>query len=1071
LKRTLVLVVALATVLGAAAMGSAQEADRPERALPERISDLKLDTPLSASGVTVADKMEQGLFGAVGRVRVSIRLTGDPVAAVAASGGRAEQQKDQRRVVLEQQARFARVLRGQGATVLGATQVALNTIFAEVDAAALPRLAADADVASIRRVRDFMVDLSETVAYIGATAVHDLGFDGTGIKVAVLDSGIDYLHAALGGSGDPVEYAANDPTVIEPGSFPTWKVVGGYDFVGGDWYSSEPGSGSPPEAPDPDPLDDGPEGGHGTHVADIIGGLIGVAPGAGLYAVKVCSSVSTACSGMALIQGMDFALDPDGDGSTADHVDIINMSLGSLYGTAFDDDLSQAVENASAVGVLSVTAAGNGSDKPYVLDTPSAAYSALAVAQTAVPSAVQMVLKVSGPEAIKGEYAAVFQPWSAPLGSKIQSRLQYGDGAGGNLDGCLPFAAGTLTGKIVLVDRGSCDFSLKIYNIQLGGGIAGIIGMIAPGDPFEGGQGAGGPWTIPGFMVSQVTSETLKSGLPQTYTIFNPAAGIPLVQHMVGSSSRGPAMGTNLSKPDIGAPGASVSAIYGTGTETGPFGGTSGATPMVSGAAALLMQAYPRRTPAEIKAVLMNTAETDIMNKPELFGGGLASITRIGGGEVRVDDALGSPAAAWETLPRGDRSAPLRGTIGSGSLSFGFVDVAGMRYLSKKVTVRNYTDSPISYAITPSFRFEDDQASGAVTIKAPRGIVVPAKGTASFRVSMTIDGSLLPPNQMNSGSRGADPAGLTLNEYDGYITLTSRSGSIHLPWQVLPRQAAKEFAGPLPLAFQGGTATVNLKNKGVGWAQNDAYTLLAVSPDIPEGPAGAGAPTPDIAAVGVNTFPVPADFCGPDPSFIWAFAVTSHERQSHLLPVSYWLFLDTNLDGVDDYLVTTADAEGPWGAAVGQQLVWTIDLATFNADAWFYAEHATNTANTAMYLCAEQVGLGWDDLAVFGAGTNVGLDVVAADIYFGGPGDAVLDLVITPFGEGFYGYNPDGTDVPPLSNGILYVDSYGTWPGNTDELGILLFSNGDRSCGPDGICYRGGATEATESILLLAGAG
>ena len=217
---------------------------------------------------------------------------------------------------------------------------------AEVDAAALPRLAADADVASIRRVRDFMVDLSETVAYIGATAVHDLGFDGTGIKVAVLDSGIDYLHAALGGSGDPVEYAANDPTVIEPGSFPTWKVVGGYDFVGGDWYSSEPGSGSPPEAPDPDPLDDGPEGGHGTHVADIIGGLIGVAPGAGLYAVKVCSSVSTACSGMALIQGMDFALDPDGDGSTADHVDIINMSLGSLYGTAFDDDLSQAVENA-----------------------------------------------------------------------------------------------------------------------------------------------------------------------------------------------------------------------------------------------------------------------------------------------------------------------------------------------------------------------------------------------------------------------------------------------------------------------------------------------------------------------------------------------------------------------------------------------------------------------------------------------------------------------------------------------------------------------------------------------------
>ena len=115
------------------------------------------------------------------------------------------------------------------------------------------------------------------------------------VRVAVLDSGIDYLHAALGGSGDAAEFADNDPTVIEPGTFPTAKVVGGYDFTGSVWPNG-------PEAPDPDPIDDGPEGGHGTHVADIIAGEAGVAPGADLYAVKVCSSVSTSCSGIALIQ-------------------------------------------------------------------------------------------------------------------------------------------------------------------------------------------------------------------------------------------------------------------------------------------------------------------------------------------------------------------------------------------------------------------------------------------------------------------------------------------------------------------------------------------------------------------------------------------------------------------------------------------------------------------------------------------------------------------------------------------------------------------------------------------------
>ena len=944
----------------------------------------------------------------------------------------------------------------RNARVLAQTQAVLNAVLVEIDAGVLPRLSRDPAVMRIAPIGRYQIDLSETVPYIGAETVQHLGVTGRGVRVAVLDSGIDYTHAALGGSGNPADFAGNDPNTIEPGTFPTAKVVAGYDFVGSAWPNA-------PETPDPDPLDDGPSRGHGTHVADIIGGKKGVAPGVDLYAVKVCSSVSTSCSGLALIQGMEYAADPNGDGKFGDRVDVINMSLGSPYGQPFDDDLAAAVDATSKLGILTVASAGNSADKPFANGTPGAADTALSVAQTAVPSAFLPLMQITAPANIAGSFPAVFQPWAAPLTAAVEAPLQYGNGAGGNLLGCDAFAPGSLAGKMVLVDRGVCGFSIKVANIGAAGGMVGIIGLVAPGDPFEGGYG-GGDVTIPGFMVSQAVANRLRSGLPSTMVRFDPDVGIALAGSMVGSSSRGPQHEDTLRiKPEIGAPGASVSAIAGSGTETGPFGGTSGAAPMVAGAAALLIEgtggskatakgtANGRAvglglTPVELKARLMNNGYTDVVNDP--LTGALAPITRIGGGEVRVDAALEAPAAAW------DNDAP------QAALSFGFVDVTDTVTIKRTVRVRNYSNQRLNYTVTPAFRFADDAANGAVTVSAPTTVVVgPGRGNDTlFEVTLTIDGSKLRGNFMNSGSAGADPATLTTNEYDGYLVLDDGQHPIQLPWHVLPRKAAQVVPSTTALAPGSFPQVIGLDNRGVGTAQNDAYALLATSDRLPVGGRGEQSPTPDIRAVGINTFPVPAGFCSANESFLWAFAVNTWQRQQHLLPVSHQIYLDTNRDGIDDYVVLNRDASGLGTISDGRQLAWVLNLQTGAASAFFFAEHSTSTGNTVLLVCGEQIGMNAANLLT----TPVNMAVLAQDFYFGGPGDLVEGLTVTPLGERFYGVPADVPGKTSDASGLAVYD-FGAFPGNSPERGLLLITNGDRGAG-----NRGGATQDSEALLFLA---
>ncbi|MBO9392255.1 S8 family serine peptidase [Caldilinea sp.] len=247
--------------------------------------------------------------------------------------------------------------------------------------------------------------LTSSVPFLGAPALWRgfaglLPARGEGVRIAIIDTGIDYLHVDFGGPG--TGYAQNNPTVIGdvPG-FPGVKVVGGYDFAG-DAYNADPRSSSynPIPVPDTDPMDCY---GHGTHVAGIAAGFgvtrssqtyagpwddstqfanlrigPGVAPLAQLYALKVFG-----CTGSSDIVDLaiEWAVDPDGNGDFSDRVDVINLSLGSPLGALYDTT-TVAADNAAALGVIVVASAGNSGDVRFALGSPSNGDHVLSVAAT-----------------------------------------------------------------------------------------------------------------------------------------------------------------------------------------------------------------------------------------------------------------------------------------------------------------------------------------------------------------------------------------------------------------------------------------------------------------------------------------------------------------------------------------------------------------------------------------------------------------------------------------------------------------------------------------------------------------
>jgi subtilisin family serine protease len=917
-----------------------------------------------------------------------------------------------------QQADVVNGVQALGGEVIASYQKVFNGLAVRIPAEQVKALLSLPGVVRITPIPEYYKMLDETVPWVGAAALQSLGYDGSGIRVAVLDSGIDYTHEHLGGSGtltDTAKAIAEASQPADPTLYPTAKVIGGYDFVGSDWPNS-------PEAPDPNPMDDegGSVDGHGTHVASIIGGVQtaslgpGVAPGVEFYALKVCSSISTACSGAAMMAGLEWAADPDGDLFFDDRADVVNMSLGSPYGQV-NDAADVAVARLVGVGAVVVASAGNSANVPFIMGSPSSSRAAISVAQSTVPSAINNEMVINEPASIAGTAPVVHYSWSGAWNSEISGTVRYVGHTGCDTD---PAITG-VTGQIALIDRGVCNFSDKVYNAQQAGAIAAIIGLVAPGDPFEGSQGSHfGEITIPGFNTTQAASTAIKTAQAASETVvvtLDPMVGTPLPDTMVSTSSRGPRFDLTYLKPDISAPGASISASSGQQGYS-KFGGTSGAAPMVAGAAALLLDAAggPGSLPPHvIKARLMNNAET--VTWEDQPGGKLNPISRQGAGRLDVLAAHDAETIAW--VPADHDVA----------LSFGLQSVAHPYTDTKSVQVINVGAADKEYEIGVTYRYADDEDAGVVVATDVDTLNVSAGDSSTFDVNLSADPALIKPWTLTSGGRYSDGNRLTDTEVDGYVTLTETTtlSVTNVPFHFVPLQSADVEVGEAVGA--GDVVQVPLTNTSVITGMMEAAPLFDVSPSYTVFPKPLDAQPVDIQYVSADAFVFDAD-AGEN---MLLFGISTYENRSHPINVEHDIYIDIDQDGLDDYVAFNADLGLlQTGTIDGRQVSALVDLETGTTVAQFFLDSRLSSNNMVIPVVVPDNNLAFN------------FQVWSFDFYYGG-----FAWDISPLDESYHIYDASAPAFEVEANSFDIV-------GNVSDTSTITKATTHLSPSQIGIVYR-----------------
>lgn len=639
----------------------------------------------------------------------------------------------------------------------GLPGVALRT-----DLAGIKAIARRSDVLSVTPLARYRVETASADVLTRALLTWQKSkLAGSGVKVGVLDTGIDYTHADFGGAGTEAAYAAAAAADTEPG-WETRKVAGGWDFAGNDYNADDD---DPVIAPDPNPLDCA-DAGHGTHVAGIAAGYgvngdgstftgaysklsgtllksmrigPGTAPRATLYALRVFG-----CEGSTdlVMPALDWALDPNGDGDFSDHLDVLNMSLGSDY-DAPDDPANTLIDELAGHGVLTVNSAGNAGD---YTDAGSAAGRALTVASSVDAYSLQDGLVVDAPTAVAGDVGgqvSVAYPWqTAPeVSGTVALPL-----SSSNSDGCGTISqsdAAKLAGRIAWLEWTEDDTTRRCGSADRAANVkaAGAIGALFTTDAPDFAGGITGDDTIPVFQLSLSATRELRSAasagtLRVTFTDSLLASvkdyADSATDLLSGFSSRGTHGGPGTLKPDVTAPGSTiVSAGVASGAGARSMSGTSMASPDVAGIAALVRGKNPTWSVTRVKAAIMNTAVHDLYTEPDETGRRYGP-NRVGAGRVDANYATTTQLVAYNTTDSGLVS------VGFGVVEAPITSSTVTR--TAQVTVRNLGSSTqkvsLSYAGTVS-------QPGVGYSVSPSAVTIKGNSTRTVTVTMTIKPSKL----------------------------------------------------------------------------------------------------------------------------------------------------------------------------------------------------------------------------------------------------------------------------------------------------------------------------------------
>ncbi|KAG8934449.1 hypothetical protein FRC02_009917 [Tulasnella sp. 418] len=445
----------------------------------------------------------------------------------------------------------------------------------------------------------------------GINRLHKEGLRGDGVKIAVIDSGIDYnldlFGKSFGKKGD--------------------KVYTGYDFVG-DAYTGNTGASTEPK-PDKDPLDTCY--GHGTAVAGVLAAnldptykFVGVAPNAKIAAYRVFS-----CTGKSndelIVKAMLKAYE---DGN-----DILNLSLVTSTGWS-SHVLAVVADRISKRGRIVATAAGNnGAFGPWYASSPGTGPNVISVGSVeAVSYKVATAALSNGRPPIP-----YFSATALPIPGSRQIYVPS------DLDACVPLPQGVNVAQfVVLARRGNCAFAQKITNIKAAGGKYALFYNNV------GGLEAVDLTGIIGALILKVDGEDLlQYNMSSTVTISFPTTVFQDVSNIPGgliasTSSWGPSNDLFF-KPNVVAPGGTVliplpSALGSWTISTG----TSFSSPLVAGASALMIQAKGKsyQTATEAKSLFELTSTT--IPTAKTANSPILSLAQQGAGLINAYDAVRS---------------------------------------------------------------------------------------------------------------------------------------------------------------------------------------------------------------------------------------------------------------------------------------------------------------------------------------------------------------------------------------------------------------------------------------------